>query len=161
MLEKHKHDHAVHNFDGIIENRVTTPPLYFSILFYGLIIWGVLFIAYFLLSGWSSTGEFEENMAAHTAAYSSGDATTPATTSVATGSIDAAALFAANCAGCHGADGKGGFGSDLSSPAYKYGRSQDAVRSSIAEGRGGRMPGFSGQLSAAEIDALTEFSLSL
>ena len=60
MLEHHEHKHPVHDFDGITENRVNSPPVYFSVLFYGLILWGVLFIAYFLLSGWSSEGEFQE-----------------------------------------------------------------------------------------------------
>lgn len=52
-------------FDGIKENRTRKPPVYFNILFYGLIIWGVLFSAYFLLSGWSSHEEFQQKMDAH------------------------------------------------------------------------------------------------
>jgi len=54
-------------FDGIKERKGTPPPFYFNILFYGLIIWGVLFMAYYLLSGWSSQGEFQQKMAAHQA----------------------------------------------------------------------------------------------
>ena len=65
MLESHEHKHPVHNFDGIIENRENKPPVYFNILFYGLIIWGVIFIAYFLFSGWSSEAEFKQKMEAH------------------------------------------------------------------------------------------------
>jgi len=65
MLESHKHKHPTHDFDGITENRVNPPPVYFSVLFYGLIIWGVIFIAYFLLSGWSSHQEFEQKMETH------------------------------------------------------------------------------------------------
>lgn len=41
------------------------PPVYFNLLFYGLILWGTLFCAYYLLSGWSSTGEYAEKQAAH------------------------------------------------------------------------------------------------
>lgn len=51
--------------DGIVEDRKQAPPLYFNLLFYGLIIWGVIFIAYFLLSGWSSHQEFEQKMETH------------------------------------------------------------------------------------------------
>ena len=65
MLEEHKHKDAAHDFDGIIENRVTSPPIYFTVLFYGLIIWGMLFCGYFLFSDWSSHQEFEEKMAAY------------------------------------------------------------------------------------------------
>lgn len=60
-IDPHSDDHA----DGIIEDRNQAPPVYFNILFYGLIIWGVIFMAYFLLSGWSSHQEFEQKMEAH------------------------------------------------------------------------------------------------
>lgn len=52
-------------FDGIKENRENKPPAYFNILYYGLIIWGLLFMGYYLLSGWSSGNEFQEKMNAH------------------------------------------------------------------------------------------------
>lgn len=52
-------------FDGIKENRQTKPPAYFNILFYGLIIWGVIFMGYYLFSGWSSHNEFQEKMNAY------------------------------------------------------------------------------------------------
>ena len=59
--DMHNEEHA----DGIVENREQSPPVYFNILFYGLIIWGVIFMAYFLFSGWSSDAEFQEKMATH------------------------------------------------------------------------------------------------
>ncbi len=52
-------------FDGIKELKGTKPPIYFNILFYGLIIWGVCFMAYYLFSGWSSHQEFKEKMEIH------------------------------------------------------------------------------------------------
>ncbi|HEB51051.1 MAG TPA: hypothetical protein ENI89_10625 [Desulfobulbus sp.] len=52
-------------FDGIRENRENRPPVYFNILYYGLIVWAVLFMAYYLLSGWSSHDEFQAKMKAH------------------------------------------------------------------------------------------------
>ena len=59
-------------FDGIRENKENKPPSYFNLLFYGLIIWGILFMAYYLLSGWSSQSEFREKMDAHQQKYSKG-----------------------------------------------------------------------------------------
>ena len=59
-------------FDGIKENKGGKPPVYFNILFYGLIIWGVIFMGYYLVSGWSSHGELEEKMKAHNQQYSQG-----------------------------------------------------------------------------------------
>lgn len=60
-IDQHTDEHA----DGITENRKQAPPLYFNVLFYGLIIWGVIFMAYYLLSGWSSHQEFEQKMEIH------------------------------------------------------------------------------------------------
>jgi cytochrome c oxidase cbb3-type subunit 3 len=70
-----QHEH--HDFDGITENRDQRPPVYFTVLFYGLIVWGVAFSAFYLLSGWSSDAEFQEKMKAHEAQYQK--ASTPAT----------------------------------------------------------------------------------
>jgi cytochrome c oxidase cbb3-type subunit 3 len=58
--------------DGIKENRENKPPPYFNILFYGLIIWGIIFMGYYLLSGWSSHTEFQEKMDAHQEQVSKG-----------------------------------------------------------------------------------------
>lgn len=55
------HQHA----DGIQEGITTPPPVYFNVLLSGLVIWAVLFCGYYLFSGWSSTGEFQEKMALH------------------------------------------------------------------------------------------------
>jgi len=59
-------------FDGIKENRENKPPPYFNILFYGLILWGIIFMGYYLLSGWSSHGEFQEKMSVHQEQVSQG-----------------------------------------------------------------------------------------
>ena len=59
-------------FDGIKENRENKPPPYFNILYYGLILWGIIFMGYYLFSGWSSHDEFQEKMKAHQEQVSSG-----------------------------------------------------------------------------------------
>lgn len=59
------------SFDGIKEAH-KSPPFYFNLLFYGLIIWGVIFSAYYIFSGWSSQGEFQQKMTAHEQKYSAG-----------------------------------------------------------------------------------------
>ena len=65
MLEKHKHDHPTRVFDGIVDNRVHSIPKGFSILFYVLVAWGILFCGWYLFSGWSSDAEFQSKMDAH------------------------------------------------------------------------------------------------
>ena len=167
MLEEHTHKKPVHNFDGIIENRANRPPVYFVLLFYGLILWGTVFCAYFLLSGWSSSAEYAEKKAAHEAMVAaSAPAPAPAVTTATT--ADPAALiaagkelFASHCAGCHGVEGQGGIGPDLSGASYKFGRSHDEVLISIRDGRPDGMPAFGNQLSGSQIEELVAFTLSL
>ncbi|MGK2904972.1 MAG: c-type cytochrome [Desulfuromonadales bacterium] len=167
--EPHHEEHA----DGIVEDREKTPPVYFTVLLYGLIIWGVAFMSFYLLSGWSSHAEFQEKMAAHmgeppaqqqaaTTTSVTPVATPPATAAgVAAGTAaDGKALYAEHCSGCHGAEGKGAFGPDLSGD-YKYGKTSLAVQESIAFGRASNMPAFEKKLSPEEIEAVTSFILAL
>lgn len=65
MLESHEHDRPVRTFDGIVDNRVQHIPRGFTVLFYVLVIWGAIFCGYYLLSGWSSHGEFQNRMDAY------------------------------------------------------------------------------------------------
>jgi len=163
MLEEHKHKHAVHDFDGIIENRVNSPPAYFNVLFYGLIIWGIAFMAYFLLSGWSSDSEFQAKMNAHQQeAAAAAPAAAAKVTSTAGPDVAAGQkIYAASCAMCHGAEGKGGIGPDLTAASYHYGNSADEVRESISKGRPNGMPAFGSQLSGNDIENLVGFIKSL
>ena len=148
--------------DGIVENRETKPPGYFNLLYFGLIIWGVIFMAYYLLSGWSSDEEFTEKMAAHKSTYVAQVVTPELGQAVAISSEDGAALFADNCAQCHGDKGNNGFVElDLTSETFKYGRSVDSVKNTIKNGREGGMPTYASQLSGAEVDALVTYVLQL
>lgn len=148
-----KHDSHDEHADGIAEDRKQAPPAYFNILFYGLIIWGIGFSAYYLLSGWSSEGEFTEKMAVYETTYAQPDtAPRDAGQSAAADSI-AATLYASQCAACHGAGGSGGFATDLTG-VYAHGKDAESIRISITEGRGSMMPGFADSLSTGEIDAL-------
>lgn len=164
--------HAQHDSDGITEDREQKSPVYFTVLFYGLIIWGVAFCAFYLLSGWSSDAEFQQKMAAHEEQYRPAAAETPAparqeTSAVAAAdrgdeaAVDGAMLYAQHCAMCHGADAEGGFGPDLTEEEYEHGRSPEAVTASIASGVGDNMPAFGDQLKDVEIKALVDYLLSL
>jgi cytochrome c551 len=71
--------------------------------------------------------------------------------------IDAAALYSANCAGCHGEDRSGRSGPALL--PSRLTRDPDDYAELITNGGGG-MPAFGSRLSADEIDALVEFILT-
>jgi cytochrome c oxidase cbb3-type subunit 3 len=174
-----------HDFDGITENREQRPPVYFTILFYGLIVWAVAFSAFYLLSGWSSQAEFQEKMKAHETRGQSAalipvvkpaeptppppkapePAVAPAAVAAApTGpaKADVKSLFEEKCTGCHGAGGKGGFGPNLTAKDYEYGKTRQAIFLSISQGRANnKMPGFEGQLKREEIYALADYLLML
>lgn len=162
MLEEHKHKDAAHDFDGITENRNSSPPAYFNVLFFGLILWGVIFMAYFLFSGWSSHAEFKQKMAAHKQAA---EAAAPAAAArvASPAKADPAAgekLFATHCAMCHGATAEGGIGPNLHGD-LKYGKTQAAIHESIAKGRPGGMPAFGSQLSGNDLENLAAYVSSL
>lgn len=162
--DPHHEEHA----DGILEDREQAPPVYFTVLFYGLIVWGVAFMAFYLLSGWSSHAEFQEKMAAHKGEAPAQEqvaspapapqAAAPAV--VAESGVNGQALYRKHCASCHGAEGKGAFGPDLTGD-YQYGKTSMAVQESIALGRPNNMPGFENKLTPEEIATLTDFILNL
>ena len=70
-------------------------------------------------------------------------------------------LYAENCAGCHGAEGRGGAAIVLANPVYLAIADDAAIRKVIANGvRGTAMPAFAesagGMLSDAQIDVITK-----
>jgi len=162
LEEQDRQDNEKHA-DGIVEDRKQAPPPYFTILFYGLILWGVAFCAYYLLSGWSSHGEFDQNMTRHQQQYAEQNSTSTAgasETAQPAETVDAAALYSDLCAVCHAADGSGGIGPDLTGD-YKYGKASTEITDSIRNGRPGGMPAFGTQLSKTEAEALAAHLLSL
>jgi len=70
-------------------------------------------------------------------------------------------LYAENCAGCHGAEGRGGAAIALANPVYLAIADDDAIRKVIANGvRGTAMPAFAesagGMLTDEQINLITE-----
>jgi len=157
-----------HDYDGILYREEKKSPGMFRILFAGLVIWGILFMGYYLLSGWSSQSEAdaarkalaEKKQGAHTAAEA---------TAVHQGSGDKVGayiaagkqLYASHCAACHGENGKGMVGPDLTASSYKYGKSRLDIAKSISEGRPNGMPTFGGQINPEQVESLVEYLLSL
>jgi len=155
-------DQHQHDADGIVENREQRPPAYFNVLFFGLILWGVVFMAYFLFSGWSSDAEFQAKMEAHqqASAAASPAAGTETAAPVKADPEAGKVLFASHCAVCHGANAEGGIGPNLHGE-LNYGQTKAAVHESITKGRPKGMPAFGNQLSEQDRKNLTAFVLSL
>jgi cytochrome c oxidase cbb3-type subunit III len=74
------------------------------------------------------------------------------------------ALFAANCAACHGADAKGNraFGApNLTDPIWLYGEDSESIRKSIHDARFGVMPRWDDKLDPATVKMLAAYVHSL
>jgi mono/diheme cytochrome c family protein len=86
---------------------------------------------------------------------------TPADPDAPAAEVDGAAVFADRCASCHGRDGGGGFGPQLSegraAAAFPDIEAQIAV---VTDGRGS-MPSFGGRLGPDEIRAVVAYSRTL
>ena len=75
--------------------------------------------------------------------------------------LDFGTLYAENCAGCHGAEGRGGAAIALANPVYLAIADDAAIRKVIAHGvQGTAMPAFAesagGMLTDAQIDVITK-----
>jgi cytochrome c oxidase cbb3-type subunit III len=75
--------------------------------------------------------------------------------------LDFGTLYAENCAGCHGADGRGGAAIALANPVYLAIADDASIRKAIAKGvHGTAMPAFAesagGMLTDAQIDVITK-----
>ena len=74
------------------------------------------------------------------------------------------ALFAANCAACHGADGKGNTAlgaPNLTDRVWLYGGGETSVSETIRIGRNNKMPAWGGFLGDAKTHVLTAYVWSL
>ena len=73
-------------------------------------------------------------------------------------------VFAANCAVCHGPEGKGNQevgAPNLTGQVWLYGSDRDAIIDRITNGGGGVMPAWGGRLDATTIKALTVYVHSM
>jgi cytochrome c oxidase cbb3-type subunit III len=156
------------DFDGIRYRIETKSPKVFRVLFSVLIVWAVCFMAFYLFSGWSSEGEFarEKQAKQESKANQPQGGEAPATGAHPEGKTEnyiamGKKVFAERCVSCHGADAKGGIGPDLTRKEYKYGKTEQALTATIAEGRPGGMPAFKNDLSHEKIEGLVKYLLSL
>jgi mono/diheme cytochrome c family protein len=82
----------------------------------------------------------------------------------AKGGQNAREFFGANCASCHGADGKGieSVGTpNFTNPAFQKSVGNSELQDAIAHGKGGKMPAWSGELSQTQISEMVNYVRSL
>ena len=159
-----------HDYDGIkYRDDNNNSPGIFKILLSVLVIWGVIFMGYYLFSGWSSQAEADAVKKARDAKKQAAHASMEATAAGHDGSghkvesyvAAGKQLYGNLCAACHGENGKGSVGPDLTASKFKYGKSRAEIEKSITEGRPNGMPAFNGQINHEQVEGLVEFILSL
>jgi cytochrome c oxidase cbb3-type subunit 3 len=157
-MAKERDELLDHNYDGIQEFDNPLPGWWLG-LFYATILFAVIFIPYYYLGfGPTSAEEYEQEMAEARAMYPGAAAVTPpgagapqpggqapqgaAAPPVALPSLrgDAAAIeagkaiFTANCLPCHGAQGEGGIGPNLTDRYWLHGNTYDDMVNTITNG---------------------------
>lgn len=152
---KEETDNTVgHEFDGIAEYDNPLPKWWFQ-MFLGTVVFGLVYLALYPglgnfkgLLGWTSTNQWEEEMAYADEVYK------PVFAKYATLSIEdlqkpeneaglkmGQRMFANNCSVCHGTAATGAHGfPNLTDNDWLYGGTPDALTQTILHGRQGAMP---------------------
>jgi len=151
-----------HNFDGI-EEFDSPLPRWWLWLFLGSILFGLAYLVLYPglgsfpgLLGWSSRGQFDEEVQRANAKYG------PLYAQFAARPIPdllkepqalqiGQRIFANTCVGCHGSDARGGVGfPNLTDNDWLYGGAPEQIETSILRGRGGVMPPFAAAVGGEE-----------
>jgi cytochrome c oxidase cbb3-type subunit 3 len=174
LLESHQDNDGIQEYDNPL-------PGWFLNMFYGCIVYSVLYVGYYTGQGYAlakaggvgqalSSSGAEYLAAVHREALAKGggkirEATaeemiaslqTPA--SIAGGE----AVFKANCLACHGAEGQGVVGPNLTDPFWLHGGMPEAVLASITHGYPDKgMPAWKPVLGAEKVRLAAAYVLSL
>lgn len=172
-MEKEQDVLLHHDYDGIRELDNALPPWWLW-LFYGTIIWGVVYLVNVHVTGvWpDQKTEYEQEMAqakADVAAYVAklGASVDENTVTLLTdaGAINTGkGIFEANCVACHGpaAEGKPGLGPNLTDAYWIHGGGIKNVFTTIKYGvKEKGMIDWKSQLKAPELQAVASYVLSL
>lgn len=164
-----------HEFDGIEEYDNPLPKWWFQ-LFVATVVFGLVYLALYPglgnfkgLLGWTSTGQWEEEMAHAEEVYK------PVFAKYAALSVEdlqsqeneaglkmGQRMFANNCSVCHGTAGTGAYGfPNLSDNDWLYGGSPELIKQTITSGRMGAMPGWGAVLGEEGVRDVTSYVLSL
>jgi len=163
-----------HEYDGIEE--LNNPlPAWWTWLFVITIVFAFVYLALFPgfgnfpgLLGWTSRGQWEDEMAAAEATYGPiyADYFGKAIPELAKDqrAVEMGGrLFANNCSTCHGSDARGGKGyPNLTDEDWLYGGAPDTIVQTITHGRNGMMPPFGAAIGGEPgIAEVAQYVLSL
>lgn len=155
-----------HEVDGIQEYD-NPPPRWLMILLYGCIIYSIGYCIYYPsfwfwpgISGWTSAGQYEEQVAREEAYYAE-HAPPKAVLTLAPDDEAVIALgaevYKKTCAACHGVDGEGRVGPSFLDGEWRYDGSDEGIVESIRDGRPGGMPAWGSVISEEELVGVASF----
>lgn len=164
-----------HEFDGIQEydNPI---PVWLGALFGITIVFGIAYAVYYPalpghqgVAGWSSTGQYEQQMEVEEARYAPLRAEAEKKTLEALQALSedqttlakGGEVYTLRCAPCHGDNAEGRVGPALGDSEWVYGGDPKSVLHSIREGRPKGMPKWKTELSAEDIQNVAAYVLSL
>lgn len=141
-------------------------PAWFNLGFYGLIVVGLVYMAYYLTSGWSQAEQYRTQLARAAERVEAHAASQPPPTANpyrddAAAIAEGKEVFATICSACHKPDGTGLVGPSLVDPYWKYGSSDADKFVSVAEGRPLGMPPWLAQLGTEKIWKALAYAESL
>ncbi|WP_428034015.1 cytochrome-c oxidase, cbb3-type subunit III [Amphritea sp.] len=161
-----------HSFDGIEEYDNPLPGWWFQ-MFVATVIFGIAYLGLYGLAnvkgfyGWTSVGQYEEEMAHAEEVYK------PVFAKYAAMSVEdlqnqpdglkiGQRMFANNCSLCHGATGAGAHGfPNLTDGDWLYGGAPATIKQTITNGRQGAMPAWGSVLGEEGVRDVASYVLSL
>ena len=162
-----------HVYDGIEEYDNPLPGWWFK-MFVLTVIFAVVYLVLYPglgnfqgVLGWSSTGQWQEEVAEAEAKYGPlfarySEVPVPELSANPEAMKMAGRLFANNCSQCHGADGRGSYGfPNLADDDWLYGGSPEAIRTSIVDGRNGVMNPWGDILKSEGVENVAQYVFSL
>jgi cytochrome c oxidase cbb3-type subunit III len=148
-------------YDGIREREEGRKKMPFgmAVLFLTLIASGLVYLYLFspLTTGWKQVDQYERRMEAHKTAVISHEVKEVEAGLSGTKEDKGPAIYASECAMCHGEKLEGTIGPSLTGPKFIHGNTlADHVRV-IANGTPNGMPGFQKQLGAEKVRAVAHY----
>ena len=152
-----------HDYDGIKElsNR---PPPWLMIIFYGSIIWSVFYVFHYhiLKTGPSQEDEYNQEVTEAKSMYKTVEFDENNITLITdNGKLSKGlTLYSKVCAGCHGANGEGTVGPNLTDKNWLHGNTPEEVFKSIKDGiPGTSMTAYGNSYSNDKILLITSYIL--
>ena len=151
IVEFPRRDEAERDGIGEEDNPI---PLWFNLTFAATIVWGILYMPYYIIGDWSSEAQYAAESEQLDARFADVRSARPSENPLRG---DAAAIAAGEqvwtttCVACHLQDGRGLVGPSLIDPYWKYGNTDEELYVTIADGRPAGMPPWESTLGSEKI----------